>query len=127
MPQSDIVKETYSANDYIFFEGDLESHFYIIESGEVQIFTKNNAGKRLDICKIGPGESFGEFALLDQKARSASAQALSEVTLVKVSENGYEQLLGELPIWASSMMKAFITRLRRMNEMLKDSDQFLPR
>lgn len=123
----DLLKETYAAGDYIFFEGDLESHFYIIETGEVQIFTKNNNGKRIDICKIMPGESFGEFALLDKKPRSASAQALTEVTLIKVSERGYEELLGELPIWSSSMMRSFIARLRNMNELLKDADQFLPR
>lgn len=127
MSDSDLVKESYNAGDYIFFEGDLESHFYIIESGEVQIFTKNNNGKRLDICKIIPGESFGEFALLDKKPRSASAQAVTEVSLIKVSRRGYEQLLSELPVWASSMMKSFMIRLKNMNQMLKASDQFLPK
>lgn len=127
MSEPELVKESFNANDYIFFEGDLESHFYIVESGEVQIFTKNKTGKRVDICKIEPGESFGEFALLDKKPRSASAQAVTDVVLIKVSENGYDTLLSELPIWASSMMKSFITRLRNMNQMLKDSDQFLSR
>jgi CRP/FNR family cyclic AMP-dependent transcriptional regulator len=124
---TDILKETYAAGDYIFFEGDLESHFYIIETGEIQIFTKNKLGKRVDICKIGPGESFGEFALLDKKARTASAQAVTEVSLIKVSEAGYEELLGDLPIWASSMLRSFIARLRNMTQVLQDADQFLPR
>jgi CRP/FNR family cyclic AMP-dependent transcriptional regulator len=123
--QNDILKETYNAGDTIFFEGDLDQHFYIVETGEVQIFTKNKAGKRVDICKIGAGESFGEFALLSKQPRSASAQALTSVTLVKVSEAGYDELLGDLPIWASSMMKSFIERLRNMNEVLKSADQFL--
>lgn len=125
--ESDILKESYNANDTIFFEGDLDSHFYIVETGEVQIFTKDKHGKRINICKIGPGESFGEFALLSKQPRSASAQALTPVTLVKVSEAGYEELLGDLPVWASSMMKSFIDRLRNMNDILKGSDQFMPR
>ena len=120
-----IVKETYKPGDFIFFEGDIESHFYIIESGSVQIFTKNKAGKRIDICQLSDGESFGEFALLDQKPRSASAQAVTDVSLVKVSDEGYEQLLEELPLWATSMMKSFIARLKTMTQVLKDSDQFL--
>ncbi|MFZ4405027.1 MAG: Crp/Fnr family transcriptional regulator [Pseudobdellovibrionaceae bacterium] len=120
-----IIKETYKSGDFIFFEGDIESHFYIIETGKVQIFTKNKVGKRVDICTIADGESFGEFALLDRKPRSASAQALTEVTLVKVSEDGYEQLLNDLPVWAMSMMKSFIWRLKNMNQLIKDSEQFL--
>lgn len=125
--KNDILKETYEGGDYIFFEGDIESHFYIIETGQVQIFTKNKMGKRIDILTVQPGESFGEFALLDKKPRSASAQALTKVTLIKVSEVGYEELLGDLPIWASSMMKSFTARLRNMTQLLKDSDQFIPR
>ncbi len=120
-----IVKETYQAGDFIFFEGDIEHHFYIIESGEVQIFTKSVAGQRIDICKITDGESFGEFALLDRKPRSASAQALTTVVLVKVSEEGYNQLLSELPVWANSMLKSFMERLKNMTQLMKEKDQFL--
>lgn len=123
----DIFKETYESGDYIFFEGDLESHFYIIEKGQVQIFTKNKQGKRINILTAEAGESFGEFALLDKKPRSASAQALCKVSLIKVSEVGYEELLENLPMWASSMMKSFTARLRKMTEVLKDSDQFIAR
>ncbi len=120
-----IVRETYAPNDYIFFEGDIESHFYIIESGSVQIFTKNKLGKRLDILTVEEGESFGEFALLDNKPRSASAQALTNVTLIKVSAQGYEELIRDLPVWASCMMKSFVARLKKMTDNMKSSDQFL--
>lgn len=122
---SAIVKETYMPGDFIFFEGDIESHFYIIETGTVEIFTKNKSGKRIPICTLTDGESFGEFALLDEKPRSASAQAATQVSLVKVSAEGYEQLLSELPIWATSMLKSFTVRLKNMTQLLKDSDQFI--
>lgn len=126
MPENEhIEKVTYKPGDYIFFEGDIESHFYIIQSGSVQIFTKSKDGRRMDICSISDGESFGEFALLDNKPRSASAQAITDVELVKVSAQGYEQLLADLPIWAVSMLKAFATRLKGMTELMKASDQFL--
>jgi len=124
---SAIVRETYAPNDYIFFEGDIESHFYIVESGKVQIFTKNKIGKRIDILTVDEGESFGEFALLDNKPRSASAQATTDVTLIKVSAEGYEQLINELPVWACCMMKSFVARLARMTESMKASDQFMSR
>lgn len=122
-----IVRETYAPNDFIFFEGDIESHFYIVETGQVQIFTKNKIGKRIDIMLVENGESFGEFALLDNKPRSASAQAVTETSVIKVSAEGYEQLLSELPVWAACMMKSFVVRLKNMTDQLRASDQFLER
>ena len=120
-----IQREQYKKGDFIFFEGDIESHFYIVEKGEVQIFTKASTGKRINICTITEGESFGEFALLDNAPRSASAEAMSDVSLIKVSDLGYDQLLSELPVWASCMLKSFMTRLKNMNTLLKSSDQFI--
>ncbi|PIS10512.1 MAG: nucleotide-gated potassium channel protein, partial [Bdellovibrio sp. CG10_big_fil_rev_8_21_14_0_10_47_8] len=119
----DVIKEIYKPGDFIFFEGDIDFQFYIIEQGQVQIFTKSKTGKRINITTVEEGESFGEFALLDKQPRSASAQALTECTLIKVSEKGYEQLLEELPVWASSMLKSFALRLKNMNEKLKESPQ----
>lgn len=122
---NEIVKETYQPGDFIFFEGDIDFHFYIVEEGMVQIFTKTADGKRIDIAKMEPGESFGEFALLDRKPRSASAQALTQCTVVKVSDKGYEQLLAELPDWASYMLKSFARRMKATNEMLQKAPQFI--
>lgn len=122
-----ITKESYEAGEHIFFEGDLESHFYIVETGVVQIFTKDKQGQRINICQIVDGESFGEFALLDNKPRSATAQAVTDVTLVKVTEEGFKQLLEELPGWANSMLRSFVERLKNMTDLLKDKDQFIKR
>ena len=71
------------------------------------------------------GESFGEFALLDHASRSASAQAITECWLIKVSEKGYEELLAEIPGWASSMLRSFATRMKNMNTMLAKMPQFI--
>lgn len=120
-----IKTEAYKPGDFIFFEGDIDFHFYIVQQGEVQIFTKNKNGQRVNIATVTEGESFGEFALLDKQPRSASAQALSECVLVRVSEDGYNQLLSEIPGWASSMLKSFSRRLKQMNLKLKESPQFL--
>lgn len=117
---SAIAKEQYSAGDFIFFEGDIENHFYIVESGVVSIFTKDFHGKRIHIVDIVDGESFGEFAMISQSPRSASAQALTDVSLVKVSEEGFEQLLKELPTWAECMLKSFVERLQATTEKVRE-------
>lgn len=122
---ADIQKEYYAIGDTIFLKGDLGQHFYIVEKGRVEIFDKAPDGSKIHISEIAEGDSFGEFALLDKKPRSASAQALTDVVVVRVSEMGYEQLLSELPGWANSMLRSFVERLRNMNAQLTERDQFI--
>jgi CRP-like cAMP-binding protein len=116
-----ISKEKYQIGDYIFFEGDIETHFFIIESGEVAITTKNKQNQRIEVARLRDGETFGEFALIDKGARTASAQAVTDVSVMKISAEGYETMLGELPLWASTMLKSFILRLKQMNQTLKET------
>ena len=116
---SKISKQKFQVGDYIFFEGDVESHFYIIESGTVVITTKNKQNQRIEVARLKEGETFGEFALIDKGARTASAQALTDVSVMKVSAEGYESMLNEIPLWASTMLKSFVLRLKQMNESLK--------
>lgn len=120
----DVQRVSFPQGRFIFLEGDRDAYFYIVEEGRVEIFS-NPGGKHVKIAEVGPGESFGEFALLDGAPRSASARAMTEVQLVKVSQRGYEQMLQQIPGWASSMLKSFASRLKSMNEKLIASPQFL--
>lgn len=116
---SKISKEKFQLGDFIFFEGDVETHFYIIESGVVSIFTKNKQNQKIEVARLKDGEIFGEFALIDQGKRTASAQAITDVKVMKISAEGYETMVGELPLWASTMLRSFILRLKQMNNLIK--------
>jgi CRP/FNR family cyclic AMP-dependent transcriptional regulator len=122
---SPISREIFRTGEFIFKEGDVAFDFFIVERGEVEIFSLDTNNHRVVIAKVGEGESFGEFALLDKSKRSASAVATSEVIVNRVTEEGYQQLLSELPDWASSMLKSFASRLKLMNKRLKDLPQFI--
>lgn len=117
---SSLTMENFKAGDFIFFEGDNEAHFFIIESGEVSIFTKDKKGQKLEVARLKDGETFGELALIDRGVRTATAQALTPVKAMKISSEGYEMMLNDLPLWASSMLKSFSARLRQMNVQLKE-------
>lgn len=116
---SAITKQVFKAGTYIFHEGDIESHFYIIESGEVHIVTRDGAGQSIIVAKLFSGDSFGEFALIDKTPRTASALAKTDIAVLRISEEGYKTMLSELPIWASCMLKSFSTRILTMNGTLK--------
>ena len=116
---SDLEAITVKAGTDIFKEGDKELHFYILQEGRVEIHTQNLKGTKVIIAVIEQGEAFGEFSLLEQKPRSASATAITDCTFVKISGEAYEKLLSELPDWANAMLKSLASRLKYMNERLK--------
>jgi CRP/FNR family transcriptional regulator, cyclic AMP receptor protein len=114
-----MTKEIFKAGEFVFFEGDHESHFYIIESGEVHIITKDKADQQIIVAKLKSGDSFGEFSLIDKIPRTASALAKTDIKVMKISKEAYEMMLNDLPIWASSMLKSLSVRIINMNEILK--------
>ena len=116
---SSITKMSFNSGETIFLEGDTSSDFYIIESGEVHIMTNYKAGQQIIVAKLKSGDSFGEMALIDNAPRTASAVAHTDCKIMKISEESYDMMLNELPIWASSVMRSFSSRLNHMNDTLK--------
>ena len=81
---------------------------------------KDKKGQKMEVARLKDGETFGEFALIAKGARTASAQAMTDVKAMKISAEGYEMMLNELPLWASSMLRSFSNRLKLMNTNMKE-------
>ncbi len=113
---SSLTKVSYKTDEIIFFEGDIEAHFYLIEKGSITVFTKNKKGEKIILADLNPGEVLGEQAMIDKSERSATAQARTDCVLLKISEESYQAMMQELPLWASSMLKNISTRLKNMNK-----------
>jgi CRP/FNR family cyclic AMP-dependent transcriptional regulator len=109
----------FSAGDYLFHEGEAGYHFFIIQSGEVEVFKTKPPSSKIPLAVVGAGTSLGEFAMLDKQPRSATARALSDVTAAKISEDAYMELIAGLPDWAVSVMTALVQRLRFTNEIVQ--------
>jgi EAL domain-containing protein (putative c-di-GMP-specific phosphodiesterase class I) len=82
----------YQAGELIFSEGDEGNYAYIVEEGQVEIWTVVN-GDRLVLNVLEPGRLFGELALVDWKPRSASASALNDCILSVVTPEQVSQRL----------------------------------
>lgn len=70
----------------VFQEGDPPDCAYLIVEGSIEIFT-DHAGRRVLFDVIGPGEVFGEIAVLDADRRTATARALSDVRLLRIERS----------------------------------------
>ncbi|WP_017293414.1 EAL domain-containing protein [Geminocystis herdmanii] len=79
------LNRSLTTGECIFTEGDKGDFAYIIEEGEVEISTVTPENKRLILNVLKSGDMFGELALVDGSARSASAYAKTNVILTVVT------------------------------------------
>ena len=82
--------------------------FMIITDGTVTVKTVTGHD-----CKLGPGDSFGEMALLDHEGRSATATADSDVSLATIPEWNFKPFLKEHPEVAYRLLQVLSRRVRQ--------------
>ncbi|MEW5855501.1 MAG: cyclic nucleotide-binding domain-containing protein [Myxococcota bacterium] len=91
----------------IFKEGDLGDSLYLIVSGKVRIHRGDT-----EIAVLGERQVFGEMALLDSEPRSASVTALTDVTLLRIHQEDFADILAEKSEIAQGIIKVLTRRLR---------------
>lgn len=89
----------------ILREGDPGDGLYIIHSGRVRIFRKSEDRVETTLSYPGPGESFGEMALLTGEPRSANAEALEETHLLVLSKDEFDRILRDFPETSKVLFK----------------------
>ena len=102
--------ESHEAGATIFTRGEPGSTMYVILEGQVEL--KIGDGH---VEVLGPGEPFGEMALVDSEPRAATAVAKTPCRLARVSEERFLAMIQDKPYFGLEIMKVMAHRLRRMN------------
>ena len=104
----------FAAGDEIFAEGDPAEDAFVIDSGEVDI-VKEVDGEPVVLARLGAGEIFGEMGLVDDKPRSATARAATDVQLRCMSHEHFMYVLTHRPEESLAYLKVLFERLRSAN------------
>lgn len=116
---------SYRKSEVIFDEGSTGLEMYIIYSGKVRLSTKE-PGRELTLATIGPGEFFGEMAVIDSAFRTATAIADEDNTrLVVLDQKKFREIVCEQPAFAMTIMQHLCRRLRNrwiLYEQMKKGD-----
>jgi CRP-like cAMP-binding protein len=116
-----LVREKHLVLDEnIFWEGDESEWFYIISEGKVKIFKSTSNGKEITLSFFGPGEIFGEVAVLENRPYPASAQAISATHLIGIKKNDFREFLLKHPPIALKIINVISGRLREAQSRLRD-------
>ena len=110
---------TFPKNTIIISEGDHSDSLYAILSGKVKVFLSDDEGKEIILNIQGPGEYFGELALLDDAPRSASVMTLEESRMAVISKQAFDDCLSKNPELSLRVIRGLSARLRSLTENVK--------
>ncbi len=111
----------------VFHEGDESDACYVIRDGEVRVTREHSDGRAIALATLGPGELFGELAMLDGGTRSASVETLSDVELLALSAADMKGLFERNAEITTKLVVALTKRLRETNERIsRQSFQTVP-
>jgi signal transduction histidine kinase len=112
---------TYPADTILCHEGANETTFYLISEGEV-VITKSFANHDERILRTcGPGEFFGEMAIIQKVPRTASVKTTQETTVLELDESTLVRALSHNAPMALTMVRTTLERLR-LNDLMTIRD-----
>ncbi|MES2600683.1 MAG: cyclic nucleotide-binding domain-containing protein [Pseudomonadota bacterium] len=105
----------YDASEVVFEEGSTGRELFVVLEGKIDI-VKNSGADRTVIVTLGKGEFFGEMAVIDGSARSATAvAAVSGTRVMRINHARFVYLVSQQPAFALMIMDALSKRLRASN------------
>ena len=114
-------RRRYAKATVLFTEGDPGTGLYVVESGQVRIVLASPAGKELVLAVRGPGEFFGDMALLDGEPRSADAVVAEDCQLLILRREDFVRFVETHPPAALRLLAVLSRRLRQTMRQHQDA------
>ena len=107
----------YQAGEVIVRENEFGETAYIIEEGQVEV-SKALDGRNVHLAYLGPGETFGEMSMIDEKPRSATVTAVTETVVSEIRRDDFFKTFQIDPKVALTLLKVLFERLREADAMI---------
>jgi hypothetical protein len=111
--------ETFGPGEIVIQEGTKGTSAFIVLSGAVEVL-KRSGEKDIVVATLGKGQVFGEMGLIEDRPRSATVKAMTELRVQVISREGFNTLLQEKPSVLIPIIKSLFERLRMASEMLAE-------
>jgi CRP/FNR family cyclic AMP-dependent transcriptional regulator len=117
-------EQTFEPGSVIFAEGELGRTMHVIHRGEVEVLHGASSGREVAIIKLGPGECFGEMALVELGPRSAKVVAKRNTTVLSLNNFDLYKLFREdnyaFVIVLQNICRLLSRRLRKADSRLAE-------
>ena len=110
---------SYAAGESILQEDEPGDLFFVIVRGQVKVFVDSEHGREVVLTHLKAGDFFGEMALFDNEARSASVSALVPSELAVLRRKDFLDVMADDFTIARRILSTLSGRLRRANDMIE--------
>jgi CRP-like cAMP-binding protein len=110
-----LKEQKFADNQPIFAQGDRGDSLYIVTQGRVRIASTDHNGREKVLAFCGPGEFFGDMAVLSGAPRSASARATTPVQALQLRKDDFDRLSASNVGLMQHMLQVMIRRQAAMN------------
>ena len=109
----------YLKNSMVILEEEYGDLVFVVQSGTIKITRVNDEGKEVILALLGPGEIFGDLAILDGEARSANALAQENCELLAIQKSEFLNLLRKNFKISFALMGELAKRLRKSDQQIE--------
>ena len=89
-------RQSFEPGEEVFHQGDLGDRMYVIVNGNAEVVRIENGIER-SLARLGPGEYFGEMALLRQSTRGATVRCTAPMDALSLPKREFSMLAAYLP------------------------------
>ncbi len=107
-----------AVGEVLFEEGDPADALYVVAEGALDVIKRETPGQAMVLERLGPGDCFGEVALLDGSARGAGVVAVEPTRLNMLGREDFLEHVWRSPDLAEAAVSLMSTRMRRSNQYL---------
>ena len=112
------VPRTFESGQAVFREGDASDTCYVVREGHARAIRSHGDGRTITLASFGPGDIFGELAMFEDERRSATVEAVGQMSVIGVLGPDMRRLMAEHSDIAMKLAIALGRRLRETNERL---------
>jgi CRP/FNR family cyclic AMP-dependent transcriptional regulator len=105
----------------LFHKGDAGGEVYVVASGKLKALTTSVDGDDVVFSILGPGEVFGEVAMLGATPRTATVTAIEDCRLLAIDRRDFMSYLKTDPEIAVKLLSVLAIRLKRVSELVEDT------
>ncbi|MEW6110905.1 MAG: cyclic nucleotide-binding domain-containing protein [Thermodesulfobacteriota bacterium] len=111
-------KQAYQAGEEIIREGETDARLFVILEGAVDVIKDRGTPNEKTFATLGIREYFGEMALIDKQARSATVVARKATSVLCIDQKGLYEAIEKNPSIAMELLKMFSQRVRALEKCL---------
>ena len=113
------VRNTYPRHTILVREGDPGDRFFMLRKGRAKVYLGASNGREVILAILGPGDFFGEMAMIDEEPCSANVMSLEASEFVSIGKAEFQQAITSSPEMAMRLLKALSRRLREADQQIE--------